>query len=96
MEGTNNRRKRVRDSEGRLEGIALLPPHVALIRESSFSKVKIYAGETGNGSQPLTRNSENVNNTYPKLVVIEQHTIHIFGRILRATEQLALPWLPME
>ena len=37
--GTADRGRRLRDSEGRLDGIVLLPPHETLIRESSFSKV---------------------------------------------------------
>ena len=78
--GTNDRGKRVRDSEGRLEGIELLPPQFTLIRESSFSNVRVCAAETGNGFQLLIRNLEIKQNTYPELLVIDQYAIHIPGR----------------
>jgi hypothetical protein len=41
--GTDDHGRRLRDSEGRLEGIVLLPPQATFIRESSFSRVKVCA-----------------------------------------------------
>ena len=53
---TDDRGKRARESEGRLEAIVLLPPQLTLIRESSFSNVRVCAAEAGNRFQPLIRN----------------------------------------
>jgi hypothetical protein len=62
----------VRDPEGRLEGIVLLPPQVTLIRESSFSRVKVCAVEDKQqvsdvdrnpGTTAHTPNSSSYNNT---------------------------------
>jgi hypothetical protein len=53
---TNNRGRDVRDLEGRLEGIVLLPSQFTLIRESSFSKVYVWETEMGNGFQPPIMN----------------------------------------
>lgn len=60
----------VRDPKGRLEGIVLLPPQATLIRESSFSKVKVCAvgDETTEIQNSIGTLGEQA--TYPNFFVI--------------------------
>lgn len=78
-QGTDDRGRCVRDSEGRLEGIVLLPPQLTLIRESSFSKVNVYCGRNGRGVSAFDREPGTEVKVYPELLVIDQHAIHILG-----------------
>jgi hypothetical protein len=61
QQGANDGGRSVRGSEGRLEGIVLLPPQVTLIRESSFSKVKVCGIGDGQRASDVDRKLEQSN-----------------------------------